>query len=112
VITLPGGYGSMDEHFEALTLAQLRLYHKPIGLLNVRGYYDGALLEGQNIWNQSPEIVRAERLGAKFEPAPSGTKVLLSGDIDRVAWASATCSVPAASSAATWGPAADTPITS
>jgi uncharacterized protein (TIGR00730 family) len=40
VITLPGGYGSMDEHFEALTLAQLRQYRKPIGLLNVRGYYD------------------------------------------------------------------------
>ncbi len=40
VITLPGGYGSLDEHFEALTLAQLRQYRKPIGLLNVRGYYD------------------------------------------------------------------------
>jgi uncharacterized protein (TIGR00730 family) len=40
VITLPGGYGSMDEHFEALTLAQLHQYKKPIGLLNVAGYYD------------------------------------------------------------------------
>jgi uncharacterized protein (TIGR00730 family) len=43
VITLPGGYGSMDELFEALTLAQLRQYHKPIGLLNQRGYYDPLL---------------------------------------------------------------------
>lgn len=43
VITLPGGYGSMDEHFEALTLAQLQQYRKPIGLLNVRGYYDPLL---------------------------------------------------------------------
>jgi uncharacterized protein (TIGR00730 family) len=43
VITLPGGYGSMDEHFEALTLAQLHQYRKPIGLLNVRGYYDPLL---------------------------------------------------------------------
>jgi uncharacterized protein (TIGR00730 family) len=40
VITLPGGYGSLDEHFEALTLAQLLQYQRPIGLLNVRGYYD------------------------------------------------------------------------
>lgn len=40
VITMPGGYGSMDEHFEALTLAQLQQYRKPVGLLNVRGYYD------------------------------------------------------------------------
>lgn len=39
VITLPGGYGSMDELFEALTLAQLLQYPKPIGLLNVRDYY-------------------------------------------------------------------------
>jgi len=43
VITLPGGYGSMDEFFEALTLAQLRQYPKPIGLLSVRGYYDPLL---------------------------------------------------------------------
>lgn len=43
VITLPGGYGSMDEHFEALTLAQLRQYRKPVGLLNLRGYYDPLL---------------------------------------------------------------------
>lgn len=43
VITLPGGYGSMDELFEALTLAQLRLYPKPVGLLNLRGYYDPLL---------------------------------------------------------------------
>ncbi len=43
VITMPGGYGSMDEHFEALTLAQLRQYPKPVGLLNLRGYYDPLL---------------------------------------------------------------------
>ncbi len=43
VITLPGGYGSMDELFEALTLAQLHQYQKPIGLLSVQGYYDPLL---------------------------------------------------------------------
>ncbi len=40
VITMAGGYGSMDEIFEALTLAQLDQYHKPIGLLNTKGYYN------------------------------------------------------------------------
>ncbi len=40
VITLPGGYGSMDEFFEVLTLAQLHQYPHPVGLLNLRGYYD------------------------------------------------------------------------
>lgn len=43
VITLPGGYGSMDELFEALTLAQLQQYPRPVGLLNVEGYYDPLL---------------------------------------------------------------------
>jgi uncharacterized protein (TIGR00730 family) len=43
VITLPGGYGSMDELFEALTLAQLHQYQKPIGLLSLRGYYNPLL---------------------------------------------------------------------
>lgn len=42
-ITLAGGYGSMDELFEALTLAQLHQYKKPIALLNTIGYYDPLL---------------------------------------------------------------------
>jgi len=40
IITLPGGWGTMEELFEMLTWAQLGLHAKPIGLLNVNGYYD------------------------------------------------------------------------
>lgn len=39
-ITLPGGFGTMEEIFEMLTWSQLSLHKKPIGLLNVDGYYD------------------------------------------------------------------------
>jgi uncharacterized protein (TIGR00730 family) len=39
-VTLPGGYGTLDETFEALTWAQLGIHQKPIVLVNVRGFWD------------------------------------------------------------------------
>ncbi len=40
VIMLPGGYGTLEEFFEMLTWAQLGLHHKPIGILNINGFYN------------------------------------------------------------------------
>ncbi|GAB2802448.1 TIGR00730 family Rossman fold protein [Rhabdobacter roseus] len=44
VIALPGGYGTLDELFEILAWSQLRIYHGPVGLINVNGFYDHLLL--------------------------------------------------------------------
>jgi uncharacterized protein (TIGR00730 family) len=43
VIALPGGYGTLDELFEALTWSQLRIDRKPIGLLDDAGFWDPLL---------------------------------------------------------------------
>ncbi len=42
-LTLPGGTGTMDELWEAMSWAQLGYHAKPVGLLNVNGYYDGLI---------------------------------------------------------------------
>jgi uncharacterized protein (TIGR00730 family) len=39
-ITLPGGLGTMEEFFEVVTWLQLGLHNRPVGLLNVNGFYD------------------------------------------------------------------------
>ena len=42
-VALPGGAGTLDEFFEAWTWLQLGIHRKPVGLLNVEGYYDPLL---------------------------------------------------------------------
>ncbi|GAB3297392.1 LOG family protein [Hymenobacter tenuis] len=42
-VAMPGGYGTLEELFEVLTWGQLGLHRKPIGVLNVDGYYNHLL---------------------------------------------------------------------
>jgi hypothetical protein len=42
-IALPGGFGTMEELFEVTTWTQLQYQDKPVGLLNVSGFYDSLL---------------------------------------------------------------------
>jgi uncharacterized protein (TIGR00730 family) len=46
-IIMPGGFGTMDEFFEITTWGQLGLHTKPIGILNINGYYNALVTQCQ-----------------------------------------------------------------
>ncbi len=91
-LTLPGGIGTFEEFFETLSWAGLGLHHKPMGILNVTGYFDPLIsLLDQAVNKQfarlnhilrlvvstDPESV-VEDLMNRAEPAKSGESVDLS----------------------------------
>ncbi len=51
-LILPGGYGTLDEFFEILTWRQLHLHNKPIGILNINGFYDNLLAHLRQLWRE------------------------------------------------------------
>jgi uncharacterized protein (TIGR00730 family) len=62
VIALPGGTGTLDELFELFTWRQLGLHHRPLGLLDVAGYWQPLLGFLQHAVNE--RFLRAEHLDA------------------------------------------------
>jgi uncharacterized protein (TIGR00730 family) len=51
-VTIPGGTGTMDELWEALSWAQLGYHSDPVGLLNTAGYYDHLIA----FWDKMGEV--------------------------------------------------------
>jgi uncharacterized protein (TIGR00730 family) len=69
-IAMPGGVGTLEELFEVFTWAQLGFHQKPIGLLNVDGFYDGLLQFIQHMVSQRfLKGEQADILIAEAQPA-------------------------------------------
>ena len=69
-IVLPGGYGTLEEMFEMVTWLQLRLQAKPVGVVNVEGYFD-SLLRFLEHGAQQGFIRRADRDLLIVEDSPA-----------------------------------------
>jgi uncharacterized protein (TIGR00730 family) len=83
IIMLPGGFGTLEEFFEVLTWLQLGLHNKPIGVLNISGFYDFLLKQMDVMVEQrflkatnrelvltSTDPIELVRLLQHFTPAP------------------------------------------
>ncbi|MEZ5142665.1 MAG: TIGR00730 family Rossman fold protein [Acidimicrobiales bacterium] len=76
-VALPGGWGTLEELFEAVTWAQLGLHDKPIGLLNVGGFFDDLLAfvdhaTGEGFVKGATEPLPARRRRSRTSARPHG----------------------------------------
>jgi uncharacterized protein (TIGR00730 family) len=69
-VALPGGAGTLDEFFEAWTWTQPAIHRKPVGLLNVAGYFDPLLRFLQSAVDE--RFIRREHADAVVVDADAG----------------------------------------
>jgi uncharacterized protein (TIGR00730 family) len=81
-IALPGGWGTLEEIFEATTWTQLRYHDKPIGLLNAHAYYDHLIA-----------FLRHAAAEGFIRPQHTGL-INIDDDIDALIDAMAVCELP------------------
>jgi hypothetical protein len=73
VVVLPGGFGTLEEALEMLTLKQLRQHHKPVVFLNTAGFFDPLLAMFERLYTE--RFARPEN-AALYEVAPSPAAVI------------------------------------
>lgn len=61
-VAMPGGFGTFEEFFEAVTWTQLGVHHKPCGLLNIDGYFDPLLAACDRALDEGFLLPRNRRL--------------------------------------------------
>ncbi len=89
-IALPGGFGTIEELFEAITWAQLGIQKKPCGILNVCGYYDKLLsfidhmIDHQFVKSDYKELIMVDKTPEGLLEQFGAYKPL---DIDKGKWA-------------------------
>ncbi|XVF45850.1 hypothetical protein PTKIN_Ptkin02bG0240200 [Pterospermum kingtungense] len=60
-IALPGGFGTLEELFQMISWAQLNIHSKPIGVLNINGFFNSLLSFVDMLWNRNSLHKRHER---------------------------------------------------